>query len=182
MNQHFTEAEFETCLSAGVRSLNPLRQLHIKSCADCRAVLSGQAEMDRVLSDIKPQRMSRDIADKIISELKQPAQKNIRLNWLIAASLILTVILISIAIFNPQAKAYRPFMSAERLIEKLTDIQSKNLKIPEIIPVETALHSLKQITEFFIAPHTAFLIFLFFVLGLYLLADQYFQKTFYKNS
>lgn len=181
MNQHFTEAEFDTCVSKGVNHLNPSRQLHLKSCATCQAVLAGQAEMDRFLSGLKPQCMSNDLADKIISAIKQPAIKSIYLNWLIAVSLILTAILISIPIFNPQAETHRPFMTTERLVEKLIDLQPQNIKLPEFIPVETTMQGLKQITEFFMAPYTALMIFIFFVFGFYLLADQYFQKTFYKN-
>ena len=113
--------------------------------------------------------------------MKQPALKNIRLNWLIAISLILTAILISIPIFNPQTEANRPFIATERLVEKLVNLQPQKMKLPELIPDETTMQGLKQITEFFITPYTALLIFICFVFGFYLLADQYFQKTFYKK-
>jgi len=181
MNQHFTEAEFDICVSTSEHNLNPLRQLHLKSCATCQAVLTEQADMNTILLDLKPQRMSKDLADKIISVIKQPTLKNIRLNWLIAASLILTAILITIPIFNPQTEAHRPFIDTERLVEKLVKLQPQNIKMPELIPDETAMAGLKQITEFFNTPYTALLFFVFFVFSFYLLADQYFRKTFYKK-
>jgi len=73
MNQHFTEAEFNFYLSSGISQLDTERQLHLSSCAKCRAILSEQTEANRILKELKPHRLSKDLSDLIIDKIRRTA-------------------------------------------------------------------------------------------------------------
>ena len=178
MRAHLSEQEKFLVLESKTSIMPDEIRKHLQECPQCQTEVNEQREMDSILIELTPQKISALVSDKIINRLLNKTFKTM-FNPIWAAAGIIILLTLLFLWFPPNTSTQPTGFSYDNISVKSIEWAQKAIDAPEVFWKTINWPQVKQSASWFFQPDSTRIFFILIILGFYALIDLHIRRHFY---